>query len=368
MINRTSRTENRQSDNILTRLFSLVIIFAIAASLAIVREGSFFGKKISSEPTTSVEAVSGKDGTIVVNTTPLAGEVAGYAGAVPVEIYITDSRIDSIHPLPNSESPRFFSRLSSEGLFSSLNGKTIEEACKTRIDAVSGATYSSNAAIANIKAGLNYAAGLEPSKQQTSHNEIALIAALVVIAMGTILPYFIHNKVYRTIQQLLNVGVLGFWAGTFINYAVMFSFIANGLTASLASVVTLALLAVGYILPLFRQPNRYCSWICPMGSLQGLAGQIFSNKIKLGSNTISFLNILRDTLWGVLLILLWIGVGTQWVDNEIFTAFAVKSASWTVIGVGVFFILLSVVIDRPFCRFVCPTGTMMRKAYNLKNN
>ena len=38
----------------------------------------------------------------------------------------------------------------------------------------------------------------------------------------------------------------------------------------------------------------------------------------------------------------------------------VKTASPTVIVTGILFTLLALVIPRPFCRFLCPTGTLLR--------
>ena len=73
-----------------------------------------------------------------------------------------------------------------------------------------------------------------------------------------------------------------------------------------------------------------------------------------------------QALWLVLLCLLWAGWGASWIDYEIFTAFIVNSASWAVIGTGIGFVLLSVFIPRPFCRFVCPTGSILKLQISKK--
>ena len=57
---------------------------------------------------------------------------------------------------------------------------------------------------------------------------------------------------------------------------------------------------------------------------------------------------------------LWSGVWFDWIDYEPFSAFVVKSASWVAIVIGVAFLLLSTVVMRPYCRFVCPMGTLFK--------
>ena len=92
--------------------------------------------------------------TLKINTTDLSYEVRGFNGTTPVEIDVVDGRIVGIKALPNQETPRFFETVLQSGLLSRLNGKTIEEAKAVKLDAVSGATYSSNAIIENIRLGL----------------------------------------------------------------------------------------------------------------------------------------------------------------------------------------------------------------------
>ena len=99
-----------------------------------------------------------KTKSFVIDTKELGKEVLGYAGTTPVEITVTDGRIEKIEALPNAETPSFFQKVKDSELFTALNGKTIEEASKVQLDAVSGATFSSKAVIENIRLGLKAAA------------------------------------------------------------------------------------------------------------------------------------------------------------------------------------------------------------------
>ena len=93
--------------------------------------------------------------TYVVNTTTLAPTVKGYAGATPLKIHIKNDRIVKIEALPNREAHNVFLR-AEKGLFGKWTGKQVGEASKQKVDAVSGATYSSNAIKENVKRGLAY--------------------------------------------------------------------------------------------------------------------------------------------------------------------------------------------------------------------
>ena len=96
--------------------------------------------------------------TVVINTEKLGKEVLGYAGPTPIEITITDGKIEKIEALPNVESPGFFQRVQESTIFTALIGKTVKEASEVQLDAVTGATWSSKAVIENIRLGLKEAA------------------------------------------------------------------------------------------------------------------------------------------------------------------------------------------------------------------
>ncbi|MBR5724558.1 MAG: FMN-binding protein [Bacteroidales bacterium] len=106
----------------------------------------------------NASAESKKAKSFVVNTEKLGKEVMGYAGTTPVEIYVVDGKIDKIVALPNAETPSFFQRVKESSIFTALTGKTVKEASEVKLDAVSGATFSSKAVIENIRLGLKEAA------------------------------------------------------------------------------------------------------------------------------------------------------------------------------------------------------------------
>ena len=96
--------------------------------------------------------------TLVVNTTELCKDVIGYDGPTPLKITIVKGVVAKVEALPNTETPRFFDQVVESGLLKAVVGKKVSEAATMPLDAVTGATYSSQAVIENLRAGLKEAA------------------------------------------------------------------------------------------------------------------------------------------------------------------------------------------------------------------
>lgn len=96
-----------------------------------------------------------EDGMTVINTTTLGKSVEGYNGNTPLKIYIQKDKVVKIEALKNHETPKYFA-LVKKALLEKWNGKKVKEAKTLKVDAVTGATYSSEAVIENVKLGLDY--------------------------------------------------------------------------------------------------------------------------------------------------------------------------------------------------------------------
>lgn len=101
------------------------------------------------------KAMTKKNGVYQVNTTTLCPDVMGYNSPTPLLIHIKDDRIQRIDALENSETPRFFEDVEQE-LLKQWDGLSVADALKADVDAVTGSTYSSEAVIKNVQAGLSY--------------------------------------------------------------------------------------------------------------------------------------------------------------------------------------------------------------------
>ena len=388
----------RQRKGFWARLLSLAVVMLILAAAAILRDGRILGHDLRK----AHEAKALKndtlevtpDGAFVVNTKPLAKDVQGYGGPVPLKIHIKDGRVAAVEAEPNAESPDFFNR--AKELLNHWQGKSVDEALAEEVDAVSGATFSSRAIIANMQRGLAYAkqhgqwgedgsaGALETSAPPIVGGSVGAletsaplivggsvgaletsappIVALIVVLLGAVVPLFYNNRRLHLVQLAVNVVVLGLWTGTFVSYTLFLRIFAGGVSLSAigALAAPLLMLIVALIYPLAGRSGHYCANICPFGSAQELAGKLSRRKLRITPRVLKLLSVLRNLLWGVLMALLLTGTCTAWIDYELFTAFLYSSASVWVTVLAALFLVLSVWVPRPYCRFVCPTGALIK--------
>ena len=376
----------RQRKGFVARLLSLVVVVLILAAAAILRDGRILGHDLRE----AHEAKALKndtlevtpDGAFVVNTKPLAKDVQGYGGPVPLKIHIKDGRVAAVEAEPNAESPDFFNR--AKTLLNHWQGKEVDEALAEEVDAVSGATFSSRAIIANMQRGLAYAkqhgqwgedgsvgalgtsappiVGSEDGSVGALETSAPPMVALIVVLLGAVVPLFYNNRRLHLVQLAVNVVVLGLWTGTFVSYTLFLRIFAGGVSLSAigALAAPLLMLIVALIYPLAGRSGHYCANICPFGSAQELAGKLSRRKLRITPRILKLLSVLRNLLWGVLMALLLTGTCTAWIDYELFTAFLYSSASVWVTVLAALFLVLSVWVPRPYCRFVCPTGALVK--------
>ncbi|MDE5968436.1 MAG: FMN-binding protein, partial [Muribaculaceae bacterium] len=143
------------------KLLSLLLVVLMMAAASLTVTSSWSSRNISRQNDSNLptepayEAITtAADGVTVVHTAKLSGTTNGYAGPVDLDISLADNKITEIKALENTETPSFFKRASE--LLTSWNGKTPEEALEMKVDAISGATYSSAAIIDNVNVGLKY--------------------------------------------------------------------------------------------------------------------------------------------------------------------------------------------------------------------
>lgn len=96
-----------------------------------------------------------KDGTYVVNTTTLAKDVEGYNGTTPVEVYIKKNKIVKVVPLKSQEGPKYVAKVK-KGMLPKFEGMNVKKGTVADVDAVTGATFTSEAIKENVKRAVAY--------------------------------------------------------------------------------------------------------------------------------------------------------------------------------------------------------------------
>lgn len=121
----------------------LLVLCMLAVSVAAMAQ-----EKKQEEPVMTKE----KGGVYVINTTTLS-DAKGYKSPTPLKVTVKKDKIESVEALPNQETPKYFRRINEE-LIPKFAGMKFDETDK--VDALTGATMSSNAVKANLKAAYEY--------------------------------------------------------------------------------------------------------------------------------------------------------------------------------------------------------------------
>lgn len=380
---------------VLERLLSLLVVFLLLAG-TVVWSGRLFGLRIGQgaaaetvtmnaekpdadrltalgltdatlQPLDSaaweVRTAAGDEAGLLIATAPYAGDVMGFAGATPLYLYVDAAGVlKAVAAADNEESPDFFKE-AVDGIFPQVVGRDVADVAARRVDAVSGATYSSNAIINNVKYALSARA---KGKQVEERGPIIgwgrTVAVLAVLALGIVAARRWRGiKWARVLILVLNVGVVGFWCGQFLSLAMLRGFVQNGIEPLLC-LPAVAMLLVALAMPYFGRSHHYCQWVCPYGSLQELAWRLPLPKWHVPSHVYKLMRLVRMLLLMVLLAMLWFGAGVGLLDYEPFAAFVLSTATPAVIVIAALFVVLGIFIPHPWCRCVCPVGTLLELA------
>jgi ferredoxin len=159
--------------------------------------------------------------------------------------------------------------------------------------------------------------------------------------------------------------------GLTIFSALYFGFYRKGCVCSVGSLqdVTLALFNNGYTVPLsvlafFLLPlmfalvfgRVFCSGVCPLGAIQDL---FLIRAIKVPKWLEHGLSVIPFVYLGLAVLLAATGSVFIICQYDPFIAFYRRTGSATMFGVGALFLLVGLVVGRPYCRFLCPYGALL---------
>ena len=356
----------------LSHLTSILITIFIISIIAINRDNQIFGISLEDATDNNDESITYTDEYIIINSTNIVSGIKGYAGATPLEIYInSDGCIEDVKPLKNSESPRFFKSLEKKGLYSQWIGLTPEEAINKKVDAISGATISSKAVIKTFNSVMHFAIDNDIVSEINFKEYFSLknIIAIFAILISAIVPIFLKNKIYRYIQLVTNIVILGIWCGTFLSLSMIVNFVSNGFD-NIEILIPLLLIIIAFIFPLFGKKQHYCSWVCPFGASQEVLYGISPFKINISQKANEILKLTQKILWAIIMIILCFGIYVEIMDYEAISIFFLYQTDVVVLIIGFTFLFVSLFVKRPYCKYLCPTGYLVKLSErdNYKQN
>lgn len=325
-----------------------------------------------------------KIGTIF-NTSPFSDEIYGYNSTTPLTIFLDENdRISEVEICENRETRGYLNKVINSGYLDLWDGLTPKEAANHNVDAVSGCTFTSVAIEQSLQIRMQ-----ELSKQESVFNlDWKLLARQICIIVVTILATICFfnpakTKIIRYVTLLLSIAILGFWTNSLLSLALFYNWMTNGISLAIQlPLLIIALLAI--LLPLFTKKSFYCKYLCPFGAAQEFVGGIRLKAKGKKSSALSpqlsvlssqsmksiifnFFAVLRKVILLTLLIIVALGVGLDLSVVEPFPIFNYQSIGF---GVAIFagvILVASVFIKRPWCNYLCPTGTLLESIRKLRN-
>ena len=323
-----------------------------------------------------------KIGTIV-NTSPFSDEIYGYNSTTPLTIFLDENdRISEVEICENRETRGYLNKVINSGYLDLWDGLTPKEASTYNVDAVSGCTFTSIAVAQSLQIRMQDLSK-EKGKMAIDRKLLARQICIVLVTILSAICFFNPNKtkILRYVTLLLSIAILGFWTNSLLSLALFYNWITNGI--SLAIQLPLLIIAVlAILLPLFTKKSFYCQYLCPFGAAQEFVGGIgLKVKGKRGqqttdnrqqtlftkANIFNFFAVLRKVILLTLLIIVALGVGLDLSVVEPFPIFNYQSIGFGVAIFAAVIIVASVFIRKPWCNYLCPTGTLLESFRRLRN-
>ena len=336
----------------------------------------------------------------VMNTSPYSDEIYGYNSVTPLNIYLDScDKIVEVEMCENRESRGFVNKVINSGFLDSWDGLTVEEAAKHHVDAVSGSTFSSIAMAQSLQTRMSLLSQQKARLYSWDRNLfIRQVCVLIVTVLATICFFMPKPKKFknseswglgdlvtlRRITLLLSIAILGFWTNSLLSLSLFCNWLTNGVSLAIQlPILIIAILSI--ILPLVTKKAFYCQYLCPFGAAQEFAGLIKSNDESLKAkdkglkakdesqksssikaNIYKVFSVIRKVILLSLLIIFALGVGLDLSVVEPFPIFNYQSIGFGVAIFAAIILILSIFIKKPWCNYLCPTGTLLESFRNLR--
>ena len=312
----------------------------------------------------------------IINTSPCSDEIYGYNSITPLNIYLdSEDKIVEVEVCENRESRGYLNKVINSGFLDLWDGMTPEESANHHVDAVSGCTFSSMSIAQSLQARMQWL-----SQQEARYSlDWKLLArqscVLLVTILATICFFMPKRKILRKITLLLSIIVLGFWTNSLLSLALFCNWLTNGVSIFLQiPVLLVAVLAI--ILPLFTKRSFYCQYLCPFGAAQEFAGKLGRrttingqrSEFRVGVNSLfKIFSILRKVILIVLLMIFAFGTGLDLSVVEPFPIFNYQSIGFGIAIFAAVILIVSIFVRRPWCNYLCPTGTLLEMFRKVRN-
>lgn len=294
----------------------------------------------------------------VLYAKPDGTSVGGFGGNLRVVVGVDKSgKIAGVELGENYESFGFIERIRNEGFFEKWNGKTLKEAAETEVDTISGATMSTRAVKSMVALNLSKYSGTDFQADSTETEPAWLEIIVFMLLAYSLFAFFFPQKTakLRIFHLVALAVILGFIGG----YALSAESFKNWSVSLSIALIPAVILALAVLVPIISGRNFYCAFVCPFGAMQELFGKIPLPKKDLPPKFMKKVTIFKVLLLVAIYVLMIFKVATDLTVLEPFSAFKFNVATVPSLVIAALFLIVSLFTNRPWCRFFCPTGTLL---------
>ena len=294
----------------------------------------------------------------VLYARPDENSIGGFGGSLRVVVGIDkNGTIAGTELGENYESVGFIDNVRDAGFFAKWNGKSVAEAAEAEVDTVSGATMSTRAIKSMVALNLSKYSGSEFQANSTETEPLWLEIVVFLLLAYSLFAFFFPQKTakFRIFHLAALAIILGFTGG----YALSLESFKNWTVSASIALIPEVILALAILVPLFTGKNFYCTFVCPFGAVQELFGKIPLPKRNLTPKFMKGAAVFKALLFAAVYVLMIFKVVTDFTVIEPFSAFKFDAAALPALILAASFLILSLFINRPWCRLFCPTGTLL---------
>ncbi len=281
-----------------------------------------------------------------------------YGGPLSVAVILNESKlIERVALVESTDTTTYIQRVLDAGILDDFLGA--ETKYLPEIEAVTGATLSSNAMKEGVKKAVAAIDGKEVQGTNTAMSPIALIkllATVCIFAVAALIvsPLYRWNKNHaRWALLAVSTVVLGFMMGSQFSLSSLVLLLSGTWIAGLASYAPLVCLVLAVAVFFTSKKNIYCNFICPFGAIQEGLGRI---------TQCSAIKRPEYMKWIARIFSLLAMCAALYFRNASVAQYEPFSIAFSFIGSTLIFaltisiVIASFFIRRPWCTLLCPVS------------
>ena len=304
----------------------------------------------------------------VMRTSPAADDLVGFQGPTDTLIVLdTNQRVTGIairDSYETQDNPDYVQWVRDDEYFMTLfNGKSLDQlatvdGAQAGIEGVSGATMTSMSMVYGLAKSARRLRETSVEAQPPQFPGTSRDIGTVLVVLFGLLVTFTSLRPVRVGFQVLLIVYLGLMHGEMLSQVLLVGWAQNGVAWRSAPGLV-AMVAAAFFVPLVSRRQFYCHHLCPHGAAQQLIKNAVLTKLRLPQWLALLLRTVPILLLGWVLAVAILRLPFNLAAVEPFDAYLFRIAGWATLSIAIVGLAVSLVVPMAYCRFGCPTGTVL---------